>query len=192
MTRFRSRRIMTWAAAVLGVAAGACSESLSFVAPEDPAAPLFEVESRNSAWTPYWAGFYVDGEGRVYEWNRSEARDASLADSVLTPEALARKYSANRKLVKTLGSGEALQHYQLVAAAAAEGLAELKGGCADAGIMKLSAWAYDAQDRRYHRILLHQRGDEATTRRSDAARTLWHWLDQVTGNEATGCDPYAG
>jgi len=191
MTRFRSRRIITWAAAVLGLAAGACSESLSFVAPEDPAAPLFEVETRNFAWGPYWAGFYVDGEGRVYRWDRSDSRAASLADSVLTSAELAQKYSAKRELVKTLSTGEARQRYELVSAAAAGGLDDPRGGCADAGITKISAWVYDARDGRYHRILLHQRGDEVTTRRNDAARALWQWLDEVTGT-ATGCDPNDG
>jgi len=191
MVPVRSSKLIVVAASVLALVAAACGTNLNFLPPDDPAAPLFEVEARNSAWFPHWAGFYVDGEGRVYRWDRSDSQDASLADSVLTPRQLEQKYSAKRQLVKTLAAGEALQRYQLVSAAAGGSLAELKAQCADAGILKISAWVHDARDGRYHRILLHQRGDHATTRRGDAARTLWQWLDQVTGTTSTGCDPYA-
>lgn len=192
MTRFRSRRILAAAAAAVALVLGACSSDINFLPPEDPETPLFEVEARNSAWGFHWSGFYVDAEGRVYRWDRSNTGEStSLADSVLTPEQLAAKYTANRTLVKTLAAGEALQRYQLVGQAAAGELAEPRHSCADAGIVKLSAWVYDSGDGKYHRILLHQRGDVSTTRRSAAARTLWQWLDQVVENQDTGCDLYA-
>lgn len=191
MTRVRSRSILA-AAAVVALVAGACSNAINFLPPEDPEAPLFEVESRNAAWAFHWSGYYVDGEGRVYRWNRSQGGpDEALSDSVLTPAQLAAKYTPNRTLVKTLPAGEALQRYQLVSEAARGDLAELKMACADAGGLTLSAWVHDPADGNFHRILLHQRGDMATTRRSAAARTLWRWLDQVVENNFTGCDPYA-
>jgi hypothetical protein len=193
MIRFRSRSILAAAAAVVGLVVGACNSDINFLPPNDPQTPLFEVESRNVAWGFHWAGFYVDAEGRVYQWDRSNTGEftPSLADSVLTPEQLATKYSANRTLVKTLQPGESLQQYQLVPQAAVASLAEVQGSCADAGTTRLSAWVHNAEDGKYHRVLLHMRGDMATTRQSAAARTLWKWLDQVVENEGTGCDPYA-
>lgn len=193
MIRFRSRSILAAAAAVVGLAVGACNSDINFLPPNDPQTPLFEVESRNVAWGFHWSGFYVDAEGRVYQWDRSSTREFTqpLADSVLTPEQLATKYSPNRSLVKTLADGESLQRYQLVPEAAVAQLADVQGFCADAGTMRLSAWVHNAEDGKYHRVLLHMRGDMSTTRQSQAARTLWKWLDQVVENEATGCDPYA-
>ncbi|HEU4558138.1 MAG TPA: hypothetical protein VFS20_09820 [Longimicrobium sp.] len=192
MVRFRSRRILAAAAAVLALTQGACERTDNLLPPEDIDTPLFEVEMRNSAWGFHWSGFYVDAEGRVYQWDRSKQPNSALADSVLTPAQLAAKYSSERSLVKTLPEGEALQRYQLVPQAAVAQLAELKGMCADAGTVRFGAWVHSAQDGKYHRVLLHMRGDMATTRQSEAARTLWKWLDQVLENGDTFCDPYAG
>ncbi|HET7463714.1 MAG TPA: hypothetical protein VFJ82_20835 [Longimicrobium sp.] len=169
----------------------ACGKNLTFTAPDDPLVPLFEVETQSTAFFPYWAGFYVDGEGHVYRWNRTDASDPAFHSDVLTPEQLAAKYLPGKTLVGTVASSEVLQRYGLVGPAASDGLASRKHSCADAGIQTFSAWVLQG-DGNYHRILLHQRGDEATARRNAAARTLWTWLAEVTGeNEPTEfCDPY--
>ncbi|HET7234074.1 MAG TPA: hypothetical protein VFJ16_28940 [Longimicrobium sp.] len=179
-------------AAAVALVAGACGRDLIFLPPEDPAAPLFEVEYQSTAWSTRWNGFYVDGAGRVYEWDHGETRNTALEGDVLTPEQLSAKYSPGHRLVKTLPAGEALQRYERVSEAASASLADMKGVCADAGIARISAWVWNAGDQRFHRILLHQRGDEGTTRRGDAARALWKWIDSVTlqGAPDTMCDPY--
>ena len=190
MIRFRSRGMLA-AVCVVALAAGACGKELFVPPPADTSTPLFEVESQNTAWFPYWAGYYVDGEGHVYRWNRTDQLDPALQGDVLTPAQLSAKYAPGRELAKTLAAGEALRRYELVGAAASGGLADEKHACADAGIQTFSAWVLRG-DGNYHRILLHQRGDLATTRRTEEARTLWHWLEEVTGQGAgaTGCDPY--
>lgn len=187
MTRVRS---MLFAAVALAMVV-ACGKNLTFTAPDDPLVPLFEVETQSTAFFPYWAGFYVDGEGHVYRWNRTDASDPAFHSDVLTPEQLAAKYLPGKTLVGTVASSEVLQRYGLVGPAASDGLASRKHSCADAGIQTFSAWVLQG-DGNYHRILLHQRGDEATARRNAAARTLWTWLAEVTGeNEPTEfCDPY--
>jgi hypothetical protein len=190
MKSFRSRSILAGLAAVLAGIAG-CSE-VTISPPPDASSPVFEVEARNTAWFPHWAGFYVDAGGNVYAWDRSDQPDAALAETVLTPGQLAQKYSAKRRLVRSLTAAEVMRRYDLVAPAANAGLADQQHACADAGIQTFSAWRYEEGDGRFHRVLLHQRGDLATTRRSDAARALWHWLDELTreGPAVPGCDPY--
>lgn len=189
MTRFRS---MLFAAAALAVAAGACGKDLTFARPEDRSAPLFEVETQNTAWFPYWAGYYVDGDGNVYRWNRTDSLDPAFQSDVLTPAQLAAKYQPGKALVKTLVGEEVLRNYDLVGPAASDGLASRKEACADAGLQKFSAWVLRS-DGNYHRILLHQRGDVSTTRRNAATRTLWTWLAELTGQGPSTdyCDPYA-
>jgi hypothetical protein len=193
MTRFRSMKVFAAAAAVLVMAAGACAKDIVFTPPEDQAAPLFEVEYTNSAWGPAWTGFYVDGEGHVYSWDRSDAIDPALSGDELTPEQLAQKYARKKALVKSLTAAEVMQRYQQAADAAETGLTDPRGMCADAGNTRFSVWVHDAQDGNYHRILLHQRGDLAVTRRSNANRAVWKWLDAATRENPgeTWCDPYA-
>lgn len=192
MSPSRSRWI-SLAAASMVISASACSEG-PIAAQATPEGPLFEVEYANYAWTPTWNGFYVDGRGRVYSYDLSSVRDPELADSVLTPEQAARKYDHARALVKTLPDGEAARMYQRVAAARRGPFTERRSVCADAGGLRYSAWIYQASDGRYHRLLLHQRGDWAQANRASAARDLYHWLAEVTGTGAPGadCDPYAG
>lgn len=189
MTRIRSLML---AAALALTATAACGKDLVFTPPDDATLPLFEVETQNTAWFPYWAGYYVDGAGNVYHWDRTDAFDAVFQSDVLTPQQLAAKHQPGKTLVQTLAPGEALQRYDLVGPAASSGLAGRKESCADAGIQTFSAWVLRS-DGNYHRILLHQRGDVATARRNAAARTLWTWLSGLTGQGPPSdfCDPYA-
>jgi len=191
MARFRSMKRLSLAATLALVAA--CGRSANFLPPEDVAAPLFEVEYENYAWSPTWTGFYVDGEGNVYAWDRHGIQDATLSANELTPTQLAQKY-AGRSIRKALSKDEVLQRYQQAAQAAQTGLTAPRGACADAGVTRFSAWVLDSGDGKYHRVLLHQRGDEAITRHSDANRAVWKWLDAATlGNTGDPiCDPYAG
>ncbi|HEX9936949.1 MAG TPA: hypothetical protein VGB15_07495 [Longimicrobium sp.] len=191
MTRFRSRHILAAAAAVLALATGACEPADNLLPPEFQV-PLFEVESRGGNFLPgtQTAGYYVDAEGRVVRYNHNPT-DEALGDSVLTPDQLQRKYATGRTVLKTLSPGEVSQRHQTVPAALAGPLAELKTVCADAGVLKFSAWVHNNVDGKYHRVLLHQRGDVATTRQTAAARALWQWLDELGEDNFTGCDPYA-
>ncbi|HEX8243838.1 MAG TPA: hypothetical protein VF541_10090 [Longimicrobium sp.] len=180
------------AAAVTALVAASCSEATIPVPPEAES-PLFEVEYINYAWAPTWEGFYVDREGRVFSYDLGGSRDQELADSVLTPAQLARKYEHGRTLVKTLPAGEAERMYERVGAAQFGPFTEQKFACADAGGRQYSAWIYRESDGRYHRLLLHLRGDLAQANRSPAARELYHWLEDATGtaDPGAGCDPYA-
>jgi hypothetical protein len=179
------------AAAVMVVVASSCSEG-QIAAQPAPEGPLFEVEYANYAWTPTWNGFYIDREGRVYSYDLSGLRDSELADSVLTPEQLGRKYDHARALVRTLPHGEATRMYERVGAALRGPFTRQRFACADAGGVRYSAWIYRESDGRYHRLLLHLRGDMAQANRASAARELYHWLAGVTGTAGASCDPYAG
>lgn len=175
--------------ALLAFAAAACTGSLVIADPPAEDSPLFEVEYRNYAWGPQWSGFYVDRQGRVYSYDLFGASTTSAyGDSVMTPPQLAAKYDHARKLVRTLPGGEASAKYELVAQAAAAGYTDAHGVCADAGGQRYSAWIYDAGDGKYHRLLLHLRGDIAQANRSPAATALYRWLEDVTGTAADGCD----
>jgi hypothetical protein len=177
MARFRSMKRLSLAVVSLAVAA-ACTQAITFTPPEDAQAPLFEVEAVNEAWGPHWAGFYVDGEGHVYSWDRDGMRQPALAGDELTPAQLAEKYAAGKTLVKTLTAGEVVAHYQQAGIAARTGLTDPLSMCADAGVTRFSAWVFNADDGKYHRVLLHQRGDllDAATRANPGE---------------VGCDPYA-
>jgi hypothetical protein len=176
--------------AVVALAAAACTESLVISDPPAEDSPLFEVEYQNYAWGPQWNGFYVDRQGRVYRYDLGLSRNPAYADSVMTPQQLAAKYDHLRMLVKTLPDGEATAKYELVAQAAAGSYTDEQGVCADAGGLRYSAWIYDAGDGKYHRLLLHLRGDIAQANRSAAATALFHWLEGVTGTAGDGCDPF--
>lgn len=190
MNRIRSMKTLgSLVALALGV--GGCTTIVEPVPPQEAGAPRFEVEYRNAAWGFAWTGFYVDASGRVYSWDRSSAAaDATLGGDLLTPGEVAQKYNSKQLLLTTLDPQDVTRRFQQATLGIMAGLADEKGGCADAGIMRFSVWIYDSGDNRYHRILLHQRGDVATTRLSPAAREVWKWLDQAVGGGGTGCDPY--
>jgi predicted heme/steroid binding protein len=180
------------AAAVLAAAVPSCSE-LTIPPPTSAEAPLFEVEMVNFAWGPFWKGAYIARDGRVYGFDLSTTHESDLAGDVLTPELVTRKYDHGRELVKTLPSSEAVDKYGLVSPAALGPFSDQRGVCADAGVLRYSAWIYDAGDGKYHRLLLHQSGDVAQANLSDAARELYHWLEDVTGmTNPGGCDPFEG
>lgn len=189
-----SHPLLRWTAlaavAVLATVVTACSE-LTIPPPTSAEAPLFEVEVVNFAWGAVWQGFYVARDGRVYSFDLSTARESDLAGDVLSLELITRKYGHGRELVKTLPSGEAVEKYGLVSRAALGPFTDQRGVCADAGALRYSAWIYDAGDGKYHRLLLHQSGDIAQANQSDAARALYHWLEDVTGRtNLGGCDPF--
>jgi hypothetical protein len=134
----------------------------------------------------------VDAQDNVYSFDLAASNERELADSVLTPEQVDRKYGHARTLVKTLSAGEARAEYDHVGAAAAGSYTDYRPSCADAGGTRFSAWIYEPSDGRYHRLLLHLRGDYAQANRSDAARDLYHWLENVTGtaDPEKFCDPF--
>ncbi|HEX8903260.1 MAG TPA: hypothetical protein VF771_00300 [Longimicrobiaceae bacterium] len=190
MPRTRSRWTARIAAALVLLPALACTE-VTIADPPAADSPLFEIEYRNFAWGAVWRGNYVDREGRLYSYDLGDSRDAELADSVLTPEQIARKYDHARALVKTLSADEVASRYERVAGAVNGPFTPERGMCADAGGQRFSAWIYRPEDGRYHRLLLHLRGDIAQSNRSPAAIDLVRWLESAIGDSGDhACDPF--
>ena len=175
--------------AVLALSAASCTEPL---APPEPGAVLFEVESINFAWARSWHGFTVDAEGRVHAYDLSDT-NLMPSDAEAIPAAeLEAKYAHHRRLVTTVSAAEARARYARVGDALAGGITEPKAVCADAGGTRYSALIYDAGTGTYRRLLLHERGDVARTNTSAAARALYRWLADVTSTDVDKdfCNPY--
>lgn len=188
LVRTFSRTLAVGAAAL---SLGAC-ETASGPDPVAPGSLLFEVEYANAAWGPVFYGAYIDAEGGVYAYDLGERRWDPADDESFTGAELMEKYSRGRERLRTLAVAEVQQRYAAVADARQGELSDLRGACADAGILRYSALVYDAATERYTRLLLHQKGDVAQTNFSPAARQLREWLDEVTENEFdySICDPF--
>jgi len=185
MILFRPRLL----SAIAALALASCAEPLT---PPEPGEYLFEVEYVNFAWGFSYHGFVVGGDGRVYSYDLSDTRQPPPAGDEFTPGELQAKYAHRSALVGSVSAAEAQSRYARVADALAGALTPEQGACADAGTTRFTALVFDAATGKYRRVLLHQRGDVARTNTSPAARELFHWLADVTGNGlSTVCDPFA-
>ncbi|HYJ79726.1 MAG TPA: hypothetical protein VEW03_09010 [Longimicrobiaceae bacterium] len=176
----------------LAFAAAACSEPAGPGVP-DTGSVLFEIEYVNFAWTPTWLGAYVDAEGQVFAFDRGGR--PWQGDEHPTAGQLAEKYAAGRRLVRSVGPGEAAGKAALISAASRGTLSERRGACADAGTVRFSAMVYDAAAGRYTRVLLHLHGDVAQTNHAPEARELYLWLrtlPDVPMLPGGACDPFGG
>ncbi|MFL5541535.1 MAG: hypothetical protein ACJ8J0_21285 [Longimicrobiaceae bacterium] len=190
MTLLRSRSLSVALPLALSLVGASCNEPL---APPEPGAVLFEVEYVNGAWMPTWNGFVVEADGKVFSYNLDGASLVPADDDHFTAAELEAKYAHHRKLVRAVSASEAATMYARVGDALAGTVTPPQGVCADAGITRYSALLYDESTGTYRRLLLHQRGDEARTNTSPAARELYQWLIDVTstGAGAGVCDPNA-
>jgi len=191
MTLFRSRLLSIALPLALSLAGASCTEP---IAPPDPGAVLFEVESINTAWSWSWQGLVVDADGKVYAYDLSDTAPWSYSDEDhFTAAELEAKYAHHRKLERAVPAGEAASMYARVGDALAGTVTPPQGVCADAGIIRFSALLYDESTGTYRRLLLHQRGDVARTNTSPTARELYQWLADVTATGAGAgiCDPNA-
>lgn len=152
---------------------------------------LFEIEYVNFAWFPTWQGYYIDSDGSVWSYDRSDKRDSyPPTKSSYSSQELTEKFSAKRAHVRTLSSSEILEKQALILPAAFGPLSVVQARCADAGVLTYRAYTYDFVRRRYTPVLLYEQGDRAQENRSGQARQLFSWLDSLQLIQRfQGCQP---
>jgi len=188
MIPFRTRLLP--AALPLVLAITSCSEPL---APTPaPGRLLFESEW-TSVLVPYWGGYSVDADGRVWSYDSGPDPIAIPRGDVYTAAELELKYAQNRHLRAQLRDGETVARYDEVGAVLKAGVTEAKPACPDLAIERFYALVYDARHDRYTRVLLHVRGGVGQENTAPEASDLYRWLLQVTEEGYYGpneCDPY--
>ena len=178
------------AALVMAVAASvsACSEPAAIDVEADSV--LLEIEYVNFAWVPTWKGFYVDGSGNVFSYDRDgEPWQHAQARSV-TKAQLEEKFAPRRQIVEQRDTAEIGNVVVRIGAVNPNQLSQQKQECADAGQLTYRAYRYNSSEGRYEPVLLRVEGDYAQQNTSTAAQDLIAYirsLDLI--QEMLGCDP---
>jgi hypothetical protein len=149
----------------------------------DPSGPggthgefLLEVEYMNYAWSPQFAGFYVDAQGDVYSYDRKGAFWEHHEARVVSEAQLTEKFSLNRVLVTTRDSAEVAAVAARINQINPNQLSQEKYPCADAGAFTFRAYRYNSRYGTYTPVLLRVEGDRAQENTSQAARDLVTYL----------------
>jgi hypothetical protein len=158
--------------------------------PADPGARFFDVTWHNEAWGHYeLSGWCVDGQGRLFRFDRGGSRWSGDADTIPAAEML-EKYARGRELVGQVTSAELAAMTALLPAAAAGPVSpQISTGCADFGTISYQVYTYLPQWHAYARVLLHQRGDVARRNAAPAAAAIHAWLVVLTGTDDAACEP---
>jgi len=172
------KRVLFVAAAALMVAA--CDSDTSGPGSKDQPPALFEIEYMNYATEPTWKGFYVDAEGKLYSYDRS-----AVSDSMPTPKdaythaELMEKFGVKRQLVRSISTDSLEDLVELVPEAAAGTITDPVDKCVDAGLLHFRAWIHKANTGKYEPVPLRTEGDQVQVNQSQAAQTLYEWLDEL-------------
>ena len=180
------RTLLTIAA--IAATASACAERVAGLADEERV--LLEVEYINFAWTPTYFGFFVDGSGRVFRYDRNGTTYPHQDNTEWTIANLDDKFVPVRNQVMTRPAAEVLALDPLIDLAAGGTLSEPKVVCADAGTLTYRAYRYNADTGRYTAVPLRVEGDFAQENTSQAAQQLIAYIRSLgLMDELLGCDP---
>ena len=149
---------------------------------------LFEISTVNYAWGREIRGLYVDSQGGVYEYNRSDA-DWQPADKDAYSEAELSDKFHKKQPKQTVEAATLARMQKLIEPASAGKLTPPAGRCFDAGVTRYLAYSYDQRSQRYKPVLLYQAGDIAQKNLSESARTLYEWLFLLAGGGDSFCAP---
>ena len=160
----------------------------------EPAAPaldssrvLLEIEYINYAWTPTYKGFFIDGAGDIYSYDREGAQWAHQEARSVTDAQLMSKY-LNRTLVSSRDSADLPTVAARIALVDVNQVSPQKAECADAGILKYKAYKFG--DGKYTPVVLRAEGDFAQQNTSAAAQELIAYVRSLgLWTEMPGCDP---
>lgn len=176
--------------ALLSVAllSAACTESATGV--RDSERIVLEIEYINYAWEPTYFGFFVDGTGRIFRYDRNGAAWPDQDAASWSVRELDDKFVPVRNQVDEVPSAEIAALAPVIDAAAAGTLSPVKSECADAGTLTYRAYRYNPDDGRYSAVLLRQEGDHARQNTSQAAQQLIAYIRSLELlEELLGCDP---
>jgi hypothetical protein len=163
-----------WLAAALVLAA--CND------PEGPTPEsgqvLLEIEYSNYAWVPTFGGFFVEGSGDIYSYDRN-GQPFDNDDDVLTETELQSKLAPNRILVATRDSQEVATIAARITQVVPDQLSLPVSRCADAGALTYRAYRFNSATRTYRPILLRTEGDMAQENLSPAAQQLVAYVQSL-------------
>lgn len=149
---------------------------------------LVEVEYINYAWGRDYFGFFLNGQGEVYKYDRKGSAWTAQDSTVFSAVALEEKY-ASRTLLQTRAASE-VGGVESKVGTLTPSLSGEKHQCADAGTLTYWAYKYDGSTARYTRYLLRREGDVAQQNTSAAAQDLITYIRSLgLIQEFIGCDP---
>lgn len=180
----KTQHILT--AFALAATAAACTEPVGVTEADRV---VIEIEYINNAWEPTYFGFFIDGSGRVFEYDRQGQAFENQEFSEFTAAELDEKF-ANRVQVAMRSGTEVFSLIPLIDIAGDGDLSEIKAECADAGSLTYRAYRFDTIRNRYIPVLLRVEGDFAQENTSEAAQELIAYIRSLElMEELLGCDP---
>ncbi len=182
------RRRSGWLPLLSLVLLAGCSGTNEVQQPvEGGQAYYFEVQYANWAWGHRLRGVVIDRDGNVTEWNRSGDPWEPQSQREWTTAQLEAKYNAEPKHLGTVPRDLLLEQIALIAAANEGEVTRPENRCADAGGSQFAALVYDAATDTYRNVLLRLEGDYYQENLSEAAQTLFAWLDELTEKRFANC-----
>jgi hypothetical protein len=146
---------------------------------------LFQIEHVDWAWTRTLEGIYIDRAGNVFIYHQF-LEFPEAGQEAFTEEELLGKYSFNKELVDTIDPATVLEKAGYIADASRGSLSEPEHLCHDAGTTTYTAFTYDEATGLYREVLLRQHGDWFRENKSQSAKALYEWLDEVTRSDGGG------
>lgn len=152
---------------------------------------MLEIEFQNYAFGKQYFGYFVNGLGDVYNYNRNGVPWEFQDSTSWTRETLDQKFVPIKNMLHTRPNSEVTNIQAKIDALVPGQLSQRKHECADAGELTYYAYRYDVEGGRYtERILLRQEGDFAQQNTSPAAQDLIAYIRSLNlVQEMLGCDP---
>ncbi len=142
----------------------------------------FELEDFNNAWGYVHTGYYIDGQGNLYSYDRSNEPWEFFDHSSFTEGQLSEKYTSS-KLIRSVPQEELLEKYQIALQIGRGKLSESKLTCFDFGHITFWVYVYNKFQGRYYPILIYRAGDYTQRNLSEDATTLFEWIVNLVGWE---------
>jgi len=180
--RMKNLMVLLFAAGVV-----ACQEPMG---PGTLPQVLVEIEYINHAFGNQYFGFFVNGLGDLYRYDRLGAEWEFQDSTSIQREPADNKYAPIKNILEVRPFAEMRAIEAKLEALPAGPLSVEKRECADAGTLTYWAYKYDVEGGRYTRILLRREGDVAQQNTSAVAQDLIAYIRSLNlMPELLGCDP---
>jgi len=146
---------------------------------------LFQCERINYAWGDFHRGWFIDSEGYVRAYVQPENWTFPNASGTLSDTAMLANLIQADSICLQIDAKELSDRVRLIERASKGELSKPVNEMNDYGAVVYNCYTYDRKTSSYHCFLLDQYGDIMISNKSEAAKELYLWLQEITNQVAT-------
>ena len=143
---------------------------------------FFQFDYINYAWGRMHQGWILDSSGNFHTYDEPENWIFPDSTDVITERAMQENLSKTQLGSKVVSTSELKQKIALIVKASKGKISEPENRMADAGILSYNAFIYDAENKEYKVVVLHQWGEWVKVNDAPEANELYEWLKNLNPN----------